>query len=230
MGRGLSSVSSIYYCSKLWRDHRNYFSVLSFVADTSATGKIYVVVPDLLSWDDARINCRQKYKDLALIENAEDTAALQSLNITGFSWIGLYRIPWNWSNKNNSTFRNFAVGKPDNAQGVNYCVAELPDHTWTDTPCTPNLAFFCHKGDSQKCSIKSKLWLNKMFNLFIGSLHVCQDKKLKTTLRIVVWTEANMTDPAMNTQLLQQVKLFFSVSPSLKRYSQAENKYYCYTV
>ncbi|KAK2845039.1 hypothetical protein Q5P01_011698 [Channa striata] len=149
---------------------------MSICFDTNATGKTYVVVSSQLTWTDARTYCRQNHKDLAVIENAEDNKAVRALNITTLAWIGLYREPWTWSDGRNSTFRNFAAGKPDNAQGINHCVAEGPDHFWVDVPCANNLAFFC-----------------------IGV------PKLRTMLRLKIQTDADMTDPSINTQLLQQM-------------------------
>ncbi|KAK2909805.1 hypothetical protein Q8A73_007520 [Channa argus] len=144
--------------------------------DTNATGKTYVLVSAQLTWTDARTYCRQYHKDLPIIESAEDNEAVRSLNITTFAWIGLFRVPWTWSDGRNTTFKNFAVGKPDNAQGTNHCAAEGPDHFWVDLPCANNLAFFC-----------------------------TGVPKLSTTLRLKIQTEANMKDPTTNTQILQQI-------------------------
>uniref|UniRef100_A0A7N8Y9T9 C-type lectin domain-containing protein n=1 Tax=Mastacembelus armatus TaxID=205130 RepID=A0A7N8Y9T9_9TELE len=101
----------------------------------NANGKSYVVVNSLLRWPDAQTYCRKFHTDLALVENAEDNAALPVIHVTKFAWIGLYRMPWSWSDKSIVTFTNFDVGQPDN-QGGEHCVVDNPDHFWHDASCS----------------------------------------------------------------------------------------------
>ncbi|XP_055359474.1 uncharacterized protein LOC114843251 isoform X2 [Betta splendens] len=163
-------TSKTSYCN--WRPSQPDFTV------TNATGKFFVLVQLNLTWTAAQTFCRQNHTDLATIENADDSNVIQTLMETlgTNAYIGLYRIPWFWSDHNTSTFRNFAPGKPNNDQTVNFCVAELPDHTWTDVPCSLSLAFFCYA-----------------------------ESRLRTILRIRSQTNADMTDRAINAQILQQI-------------------------
>ncbi|XP_044063229.1 C-type lectin BpLec-like [Siniperca chuatsi] len=154
--------------------------IVTFVSllsvDINANGKSYVLVPTRLTWKDAQAHCRRFHTDLAVVENAEENEDVQSL-ITSFVWIGLYREPWTWSDKSSSTFKNWNLNKPDNFYGTEHCVAEYPGHGWDDVDCSVNRAFFCH-----------------------------EDPNLKMMkMRMKIQTDADMADPAINTQILQQI-------------------------
>uniref|UniRef100_A0A3P8UDZ7 C-type lectin domain-containing protein n=1 Tax=Amphiprion percula TaxID=161767 RepID=A0A3P8UDZ7_AMPPE len=62
----------------------------------------YYFVNNPLTWNESQTYCRQKYTDLATIENTEDMKELESLvssaNVKSEVWFGLYsEINWKWS-------------------------------------------------------------------------------------------------------------------------------------
>ncbi|XP_038566539.1 C-type mannose receptor 2-like [Micropterus salmoides] len=131
-----------------------------------------------LAWKDAQAYCRTHHTDLAMIENAQENTQVFSVGL-GFAgvWIGLYRTPWRWSDISSSPFTNWGIGQPNNIGGDLYCAAETSGHYWNVSRCDSELSFFCY-----------------------GAL------KVKTTVvRIKIQTDADLSDPAINAQILQQL-------------------------
>uniref|UniRef100_A0A3P8UD34 C-type lectin domain-containing protein n=1 Tax=Amphiprion percula TaxID=161767 RepID=A0A3P8UD34_AMPPE len=90
----------------------------------------------LRTWNDAQTYCRQHYKDLPIIESAEDNANVQAVKPLVDAWIGLYREAWTWSNNQSNSFRNWQFREPDNAFLNEYCV-------WDDWACDSRRYFIC---------------------------------------------------------------------------------------
>uniref|UniRef100_A0A3Q1HD18 C-type lectin domain-containing protein n=1 Tax=Anabas testudineus TaxID=64144 RepID=A0A3Q1HD18_ANATE len=110
---------------------------------------LLILLSNLMTWSSAQAYCRQHYTDMPIIENSAENAAVYSVlpnNVQ--AWIGLYRVPWKWSDKSNSPFRHWLSGQPDNRNGNEYCAAEDYLHDWSDLTCTTKLPFICHQGNS----------------------------------------------------------------------------------
>lgn len=117
-------------------------SLLS-VAETD-TNKTYVYISTLRTWTDARDYRREYYKDLAVIENSvENTNVYKAKPAGGSAWIGVYRVPWTWSDNINSLFRNWL----NEDVKVNHCMTENAQHKWDDDDCMLKYTFICHEGD-----------------------------------------------------------------------------------
>ncbi|XP_051263372.1 macrophage mannose receptor 1-like [Dicentrarchus labrax] len=159
-----------------WYD-RDCKSLWSFVCYnvTNQTEKTYVFISALKSWNDAQAYCREHYTDLPMIENSVENNEVYSA-APAEVWIGLYRVPWTWSDNTQSSFRQWLIGFPNNFGGHKFCVDENFLHTWEDGNCDVKLPFICH-----------------------------QVSKLKTTVRMKFQTDADITDPATNAQILQQL-------------------------
>uniref|UniRef100_A0A4W6DVJ2 C-type lectin domain-containing protein n=1 Tax=Lates calcarifer TaxID=8187 RepID=A0A4W6DVJ2_LATCA len=116
---------------------------------TNQNEKIYEFISTLKTWDSALEYCRQQHTDLAMIENsAENTRVFSVIPAGTIAWIGLYRLPWTWSDMSQSTFRNWLPRVPDNYGLNQFCAAENPKHYWDDQDCTAEFPFIC-------CSLNS---------------------------------------------------------------------------
>ncbi|KAJ4931134.1 hypothetical protein JOQ06_025433 [Pogonophryne albipinna] len=129
------------------------------------------------AWEDAQTYCRAHHTDLAMIENAQDNTDMLSIT-SGYSvWIGLYRVLWRWSDNSNSSFRNWNSGQPNNYFGNQYCGTDDRGQTWHDVECYTERTFWC-----QVVGVKI------------------------TVLRVKIQTDADLSDPATNQQILQQLR------------------------
>ncbi|XP_023820358.1 C-type lectin domain family 17, member A-like [Oryzias latipes] len=135
-----------------------------------------------MSWSSAQQYCRKNYKDLAMIENQEENTEAQNAKPSSdVVWIGLYREPWTWSDGSNSSFRNWNDSYLNNYADKQHCGIENSDHNWDDLNCGMERVFVCH-----------------------------QVSKRKTTLRMKFISDADLTDPKVNAQILQQLQMMLS--------------------
>ncbi|KAI3360772.1 hypothetical protein L3Q82_013006, partial [Scortum barcoo] len=117
----------------------------STTAPTPTNKKKYTLITNALNWTDAQAYCREYYTDLAMIENDDENADFLSVKGTVPLWIGLYRIPWTWSDNSKASFTNWMSGRPDNLDGVQHCVAHKEGHLWDDENCNDKHPFFCNE-------------------------------------------------------------------------------------
>ncbi|KAG7474447.1 hypothetical protein JOB18_009006 [Solea senegalensis] len=171
---------------------------------TNQTERVYHFIPTVKSWNSAQEYCRQHYTDLAVIENAEENALVFSKTANQTSWIGLYRVPWTWSDGSHGSFKNWRGLQPDNLSLNQFCVVEVwPQHYCDDVPCSLSRPFICHQGDSSIRRISLSSISQYMSDVLV--LLYFTVTTLKTTVGMKIMTDADMTDPAVIEQFLQQI-------------------------
>ncbi|XP_071395464.1 C-type mannose receptor 2-like [Centroberyx affinis] len=114
----------------------------------------YHLVEENKIWTEAQSYCREKFTDLATVDNQEDVAKLNDI-IGSYSnvWIGLYDINhWRWSLENEgyygegeAEFRNWASIEPNDFY-TETCAGMRADGTWWDGRCSDRLPFICYNG------------------------------------------------------------------------------------
>uniref|UniRef100_UPI003AAE1CBD C-type mannose receptor 2-like n=1 Tax=Centroberyx gerrardi TaxID=166262 RepID=UPI003AAE1CBD len=120
----------------------------------------YHYVAEPKTWTEAQSYCREKYTDLATIDNMEEMNHLintvKELGSVGSVWIGLRDvIDWRWSFSDASyypeggaDYRNWNIdfNQPDNYRGRQFCVNIRDNGGWSDHDCNTNYPFICYNG------------------------------------------------------------------------------------
>ncbi|XP_053272579.1 macrophage mannose receptor 1 [Pleuronectes platessa] len=130
----------------------------------------YHFVSDIMNWTEAQSYCREKYTDLATIENTEEIKKLKDTVLaSGYTsrvWIGLYsHIDWKWSdgfNQSGAEYRKWYYTEPNNWATIEHCVFQKNDGKFYDEKCDRALDFVCYNGtleDSDFVSVSTvKTW------------------------------------------------------------------------
>ncbi|XP_078137184.1 uncharacterized protein LOC144537378 isoform X2 [Sander vitreus] len=134
-------------------------------AVSSHAGRQYHFVYEQKNMTEAKSYCREKYTDLATVDNMEDVKTLNNMADSrkmvypGYqtyyyyrAWIGLYddEDSWRWSLTNTSfykpgetEFRRWQTGKPNNKFTKEQCTEMGDDGLWNDISCESSKKAVC---------------------------------------------------------------------------------------
>ncbi|XP_041820507.1 macrophage mannose receptor 1-like isoform X2 [Chelmon rostratus] len=115
----------------------------------------YHLIEELKTWWEAQQYCREKYKDLATIDNMEDMAQLIAAagSYEGEVWIGLHDRPlsWTWSLQDSSfygdtgrIFRMWSDGSPHTMENIQWLCVAFQEGVWKDHNCHEKYPFVCY--------------------------------------------------------------------------------------
>uniref|UniRef100_A0A8C1Y932 C-type lectin domain-containing protein n=1 Tax=Cyprinus carpio TaxID=7962 RepID=A0A8C1Y932_CYPCA len=100
----------------------------------------------VMNWTDAQIYCRTHYADLATITDYTENTFLanMAINLGADIWIGLHKIPWQWSDESSVSWSSvkWEPGQP-NVNGNEDCVKASTEGLMADDSCSPPLPFYC---------------------------------------------------------------------------------------
>ncbi|XP_014061972.1 macrophage mannose receptor 1 [Salmo salar] len=113
----------------------------------------YHLITNYMNWTDAQSYCREKYTDLATVDDMEDLNRLiTSGSVYDWFWIGLKKgdsLKWHWSladrcfyREGETEFRNWDTGMPQNGNCAFMSTAGL----WNNTSCDDQHHFICYDG------------------------------------------------------------------------------------
>ncbi|TNN35676.1 Lymphocyte antigen 75 [Liparis tanakae] len=154
------------------------FLLLPALADNGPSQYILVKAP--MSWREARAFCRSRYTDLASARSRSENTQISSL-LSNTAWIGLRRATWAyWSDRTPSSFSNWNQDQPNiRGAAVDSCAAvDTGTGLWWDVDCHLENTFVCQKVYSHQ----------------------------QQTFRLRLRTKADLKDPALQQQVLDQVQ------------------------
>ncbi|RXN24335.1 macrophage mannose receptor 1-like protein [Labeo rohita] len=108
----------------------------------------YHFISENKTWTEAQSYCREKYTDLATVDNMNDMNELnKTLKYGGlqYVWIGLQR-KWQWSSGEPALYLNWGFAQPD---GRDEC-AFMKNGKWEDGSCNDILTFICNSSNKDK--------------------------------------------------------------------------------
>ncbi|TWW65418.1 L-selectin CD62 antigen-like family member L [Takifugu flavidus] len=136
----------------------------------------YVFVNKSMNWRDAKTFCRAHHTDLAFVRNSSENGRIAAL-LPADAWIGLFRVSWKkWSDQERVSFTDWGEGQPDSKANASCGAADAATATWWDDDCSLKRPFVCYTiQKTQKARVKLKFL-----------------------------SEADLMDPAVHQQLLEQ--------------------------
>ncbi|XP_046691048.1 lymphocyte antigen 75-like isoform X1 [Silurus meridionalis] len=132
---------------------------LSFVCfDESITGSgSYILIAVAMKWTDAQSYCRQKYTDLAIVRDATENSIIGGKNSGQWTWIGLSRDPWKWSDQTIYSSPTVWLYGDKNDYLQNKSCGFLSNSIGDVARCSDSMPFFCYSFPDQLHIIRMKV-------------------------------------------------------------------------
>nr|XP_033962441.1 uncharacterized protein LOC117464019 [Pseudochaenichthys georgianus] len=146
--------------------------VKDYCSDVSC-GRDYILIPDEpKTWFEAQSYCREKYADLATINDVQDMyRVMEKMEIYSNKdfWIGLHEdvATWRWSlsghyGAREAEFRNWGAGEPDLERATQDCAGIQHTGEWRDLQCDSLNFFLCF--DGRTGALKGKILVETAMN------------------------------------------------------------------
>ncbi|XP_067280782.1 macrophage mannose receptor 1 [Pseudorasbora parva] len=145
----------------------------------------YVFVNESKTWAEAQLYCRDKYTDLAIIENEQQTVQLLDTvndDSIDLAWIGLYDDlnSWKWTledsdffKEGEKYFRNWYNPGPSNYGGQSVCVyMYMYTGIWSTARCSDTQPFICY--DGRKNASATYVWVQQ-FKTWTEAQSYCRE-------------------------------------------------------
>uniref|UniRef100_A0A3Q0T7B0 C-type lectin domain-containing protein n=1 Tax=Amphilophus citrinellus TaxID=61819 RepID=A0A3Q0T7B0_AMPCI len=97
------------------------------------------------TWDDAQSYCRKYHTDLASVRNQFENEKLRKMMVDSFTWIGLYRNSWKWSDGSAYSFTSWAPSNP--SLPVTASCGTIFGGKWFNIDCSQYWYFVCYTGE-----------------------------------------------------------------------------------
>ncbi|KAK9529824.1 hypothetical protein VZT92_013894 [Zoarces viviparus] len=133
-------------------------------ARTTSVVRKYHYVEMLKTWSDAQSYCREKFTDLATVENQSDNDRLLSelQGVGNYAWIGLYdnMEGWKWALGNadfSKEYDKWGSDEPNKKDYYEACTVMKSDGRWFDGRCGLKKSAVCYyeKGPSHYILVKT---------------------------------------------------------------------------
>lgn len=106
----------------------------------------FVFVYLAMSWTGAQQYCRDHYTDLASVRNQTENDQMKKMTVLTYTWIGLYRDSWKWTDGSPLSFSNWVPGLAPTAAQTDTCAASDVGK-WINLGCSVKFYFACFAGE-----------------------------------------------------------------------------------
>lgn len=121
---------------------------MSFAASETNILQRFVLVNDSsMTWLDAQAYCKEKYTDLASVQNQQENKVLETMLTGNAVWLGLKQQSWMWSDGSQPSFLPWKYQQDSKDSGD--CGAldfGRSFHGLIKMNCDKIASFFCHSG------------------------------------------------------------------------------------
>ncbi|XP_014185661.1 lymphocyte antigen 75-like [Haplochromis burtoni] len=107
------------------------------------------------TWEDAQSYCRKNHTDLASVRNQSENEELKKITVSSYTWIGLYRNSWKWSDGTAQLLHNWDPDKPSKI-ATDAC-GTIFRGKWVNYHCGANWYFVCYTALRERKVLKIKL-------------------------------------------------------------------------
>ncbi|XP_027004181.2 uncharacterized protein LOC113643934 isoform X2 [Tachysurus fulvidraco] len=172
-----SAWIGLYNPTNSWRWSMGNLSVGALLWKTvSKTGnQRYIYISNSMTWLEAQTYCRQHHTDLASSRDATEDSVIKALT-SDWTWFGLFRDSWKWTDQTKFSTISWMTGKPDNTLKNENC-GYINNGQAADALCSDIMPFFCYSDVTGKQQI----------------------------LRVKVQSDKDVNDPAVMTAILEQI-------------------------
>uniref|UniRef100_A0A3Q1JLF6 C-type lectin domain-containing protein n=1 Tax=Anabas testudineus TaxID=64144 RepID=A0A3Q1JLF6_ANATE len=102
----------------------------------------FVFVYLAMSWTGAQQYCRDHYTDLASVRNQTENDQMKKMTVLTYTWIGLYRDSWKWTDGSPLSCSNWVPGLAPTAAQTDTCAASDVGK-WINLGCSVKFYFVC---------------------------------------------------------------------------------------
>ncbi|XP_047657897.1 putative C-type lectin domain family 20 member A [Tachysurus fulvidraco] len=105
----------------------------------------YIFISTTMTWLEAQAYCRQHHTDLASSRDTTEDTVIKGV-VSSYTWFGLFRDYWKWTDQTKFSTISWMTGKPDNALGNENC-GYINNGQAADALCSDIMPFFCYSGE-----------------------------------------------------------------------------------
>ncbi|KAK3517396.1 hypothetical protein QTP70_008928 [Hemibagrus guttatus] len=156
-------------------DIRNVLCWIGGVDTKTGTDR-YIYISSRKTWYEAQAYCRTYHTDLASARDTTENTAIEQLT-SGYTWFGLFRDSWKWTDQTNFSTLSWMPGNLDNALSNEIC-GYLNNGQAAAAQCSDIMPFFCYSIITRKQQI----------------------------MRVKIRSNQDVNNPEVNAAILEQIK------------------------